>query len=56
MASNSRTWVVSMAAAIGAAAIATVTASAQGKAPAWASGLPDATVVKAFIASQVRKN
>jgi len=30
--------------------------AASAKAPAWAATLPDATVVKAFIASQTRKN
>jgi hypothetical protein len=57
MVSGRRKWFASAAAA--AAVVATAWSDvgfAQSKAPEWAAGLPGAAVVKAFIASQVRKN
>ena len=52
-----RRWAV--VAAIGGAALVAIAVPIRGQsktAPAWAATLPDATVVKAFIAAQVQKN
>jgi hypothetical protein len=43
------------AAAVAMVGLLSVTMAGQSKAPAWASTLPDATVVKAFIASQIQQ-
>jgi hypothetical protein len=48
--------VVALVVAGGTAGMLSVPTSGQSQAPAWASGLPDASVVKAFIASQTHKN
>ena len=40
----------------GTAVMLSVPMLGQSQAPAWASGLPDASVVKAFITSQTQKN
>jgi hypothetical protein len=56
MVRRTQQWCVPAVAVVGLAASFSLSASAQSKAPTWAAGLPDATVVKTFIASQVRKN
>ena len=51
-------WSTFAAALFGSVAVVVVSASlsAQSETPSWAAGLPDASVVKAFIASQVPTN
>ena len=48
--------VVALVVAGGTAVMLSVPTSGQSQAPAWASGLPDASVVKAFITSQTQTN
>ena len=56
MANKKRMWVAPVGLVVGAAVAWSITAAAQAKVPEWAAGLPDGSVVKTFIASQVRKN